>query len=378
MAKNTDNSDELDFNSFVLSDDPIQIQEAETDEKDEGKEEPSGDEDDSEEDDGDEGEDTQSLDEGEEDEDESEEEEEEDSDSKTEEEDESDEELGNGFTSIIQMMHEQNGWEYIAEDFEGKDSIEGLNEFLGEVISQNSVPDYASDETKRFDDFVRKYGEENAHKFLEANFGETDYENLDPSNEEDLKALHRDYLKETTKFSDKKIERQIKKAEDLGELDEDFDEMKEFMLNAKKEKAEAIEKAEEEAKVARQQEFQNYLNTQKKRIEDSTEIAGFDLSKKDKEGLYKFAYEQGRDGKTGYQKLREEDPDLDLKLLMLAYKGVDKAKISKEAESKQAKKLKKELSRHVDYNSGKSKGTTAPKKNSNKEGTDYSAFVLRK
>jgi hypothetical protein len=289
---------------------------------------------------------------------------------------EEEEDLGNGFTSIIEMMHEHNGWEYNAEDFSDKDSIEGLNDFIKEVITNNSRPDYASEESQKFDEFIQKYGAEKAADYLKKNYGEVDYEILSSDNEEDAKRLMKDYLKKTTKFSDAKIEKQIKKAEDLGELDEDFEEMKEFMLESKKKEAEEFEKSQEQEKISRQKQYQDYLETQKKRITDSKEIAGFEMTDKLADELYKFGYVQGRDGKTGYERLREKDKDIDLKLLMLAHKGVDKAKIGKEAETKVAKKLKKELSRFKDKATGSSKGAKAPKKNNPKQDTDYGAFVL--
>jgi hypothetical protein len=375
---------DLDFSEFILSDDPIGITEdpSKEEEKKENEtteattEETETKEEESEDTEG--AEDTEDGGDDEESEEVDEQEEEEEEESTEEESSEEEEELGNGFTSIIELMHEQNGWEYNAEDFKDSDSIEGLNDFIKEVIEANSQPEYASEETQRFDEFVRKYGPERAAEFLETNFGQVDYSNLDKDNEEHLKTAMRDYLKKTTKFSDKKIEKQIEKAEELGELEEEFDENIEFLIEAQKKEAEELEKAQEEEKVARQQEFQNYLNTQKDRIFKSDEIAGFELSDKDKDGLYKFAYEPGRDGRTGYQKLKEQDKDLDLKLLMLAYKGVDKAKISKDAETKAVKKLKKELSRHTDRTTGSTKGASAPKKTKSNESTDYSAFVFKK
>ena len=363
--------DEFSFDDFVMSDDPIQIQEKEEDEEVVDDTKKSDDTEEEEESGKDEESDEGELDDDQdEDEDDIEEEESDDDEQKDE---------GNGFKSIIELMHEQNGWEYKDEDFPD-DSVEGLNDFIREIVDSNSEPKFASDESKRFNDFIAKYGIEKAGDFLETNFGNTDYSEFKADNETQAKTLMRDYLKETTKFSDKKIEKQIEKADELGELEDEFEEMQEFMISSHKKKAEDLERIEEEAKVAKQQEFQGYLNSQKDRIDSAKEIAGFELNEKDKDGLFKFAYEQGRDGKTGYQKLRESDTDLDLKLLWLAYKGVDKAKISKDAESNVAKRLKKQLSRHSDSATGSNKGAGAPKKSNSKKsnGSDYSAFVLNK
>ena len=63
---------------------------------------------------------------------------------------------------------------------------------------------------------------------------------------------------------------------------------------------------------------------------------------------------------------------------MHAYKGLDKKKISKFADSDAAKKLKKDLSRHRDSSAKPVSKAGAPRKNNKKksEGTDYNAFLM--
>jgi hypothetical protein len=308
-----------------------------------------------------------------------EEEEEEDEESTVEDSDET-EETDDSFVPLIEAIHQHNGWEFNAEDFEDG-SMEGLMSFFSEVIEANSRPEYASEETARFDEFVRRYGPEKAGEYLSANFGEVDYENESFESDESKKELFRSYLKETTKFSDSKIEKEVKKAEELGELDDEdnINEYKEHMVESKKQKAKAIEQQAERERTRRYEEYQNYLSGQKDRIMKMDEIQGVKLSDRDKEDFYRFAYEVGKDGKTGYQRTREGDKDLDLKLLWSAYADSTGSSFRKKVESSVAKKVKKNLSRYTDKASKKSKGVGSPGKKSNpNEKVDYNDFVLRK
>jgi hypothetical protein len=100
-------------------------------------------------------------------EEEEEEEKEEDVEDVTEEDDEE------SFIPMIEALHQHNGWEFDPENFKDK-SINGLMDFVGEVVEANSKPEYASEESARFDEFVRRYGPEKATEYLQANYGEMD------------------------------------------------------------------------------------------------------------------------------------------------------------------------------------------------------------
>jgi hypothetical protein len=292
-----------------------------------------------------------------------------------EEQEETEEEVS--VTPLIEMIHEANGWEYDEEKFKNNDSIDGLMDFVGEIIEQNSVPQFASEEVEKFNKFVKEYGADKAAEYLEVNYGSVDYETIDLSSEDNQKRVYTDYLKSTTKFSDEKIAKEVKKLADLDELEAEVEDAKKYLVEDVEKQKVAFEKHQEELKKTQAYNFNKYLGEQKNRIDSAKEIAGFELSDKDKEGLYKFAFETDRTGKTEYQKLKEKDKDLDLKLLMLAYKGVDKEKISKSATTETAKKLKKSLSRFKDKKDVKGSGTKAPKKSNPNKDIDYNDFLLK-
>lgn len=297
------------------------------------------------------------------------------------EEDDNEDETSNPFTTMIEAIHDHNGFEFNAEEFKDKGDMDGLMEFIGDIVKDNSVPTYASDQSRKFDEFIAKYGEDKASDFLKANFGPKDYDKVDINNIDQSKNLMRDYLKSTTKYSDTKIEKEIKKSEDLGEFEEteELQEMKDHMIKHVEETKTAVEERAESEKKKAYEDYQDHLIEQKKRIDSKDKIAGFEIKAKDKDALYKFGYEVGKDGFTPYQRMRKDDKDLDLKLLMLAFKGIDKEKISKSVNSDLSKKLQKDMSRFTDKKvQSKGSGTQAPKKINPNEEVNYDDFVLGK
>jgi hypothetical protein len=383
MGKKSEESEGIDFNDFVIGDnfeetldiageskkDEIEDEDEKDDQKDEDiKDEQDnddgGDDNDNELEDDDDDQDDDNDDDG------------------VVDDDDNDETEEDSLLPLIQAIHQHNGWEFDEESFEDG-SMDGLMNFIGEVIDVNSRPEYASQESARFDEFVRRYGPEKASEYLQANFGDIDYESAEFDDDDSKKDLYRNYLRDTTKFSDKKIEKEVAKAEELGELDdeENITEYKEHMIEAKAERAKAIEENAEKERQRRYQDYQNYLSSQKDRIVNTEEIAGHTLTQKEKDDFYRFAYEVGKDGKTGYQRTREADKDLDLKLLWSAYMDSNDSKYKKRVESNVTKKVKKNLSRFTDKNSKKKStgtGRASGKKGNPNSKVDYNDFVLNR
>jgi hypothetical protein len=276
---------------------------------------------------------------------------------------------------LIEAIHEKSGWEFKEEDFKDKNSVEGLMEFVDEVIAANSNPEFASDEVASFNEFVSKYGIEKAGEYLETNYGQVDYETIDTEDVDNQKRVYKDYLKSSTKYSDAKIDKEIKKLIDLDELGEEIEDAKAYLIEDNKTKKVEFERNQELAKQAQIDNFNNYLDTQKNRIDNAKKIAGFEPTKKEREDFYKFAYVKDRTGKTGYQKHKEANESLDLDLLWHAFKGTNKESISKGVKTETAKKLKESLSRRKD-NKGGGTGVVAPKKSNPKKDVDYNQFLI--
>jgi len=93
------------------------------------------------------------------------------------------------------------------------------------------------------------------------------------------KAIYKMYLKETTKFSDAKIDSEIEKKFELGLLEDEavdcLDELKEIVKNKEQLEIEKVRKMEESQK----QETLKKVEELKKLLEETNEVAGLKLTK---------------------------------------------------------------------------------------------------
>lgn len=116
------------------------------------------------------------------------------------------------------------------------------------------------------------------------------------------KAVYKMYLKETTKFSDEKIDSEIEKKFELGLLEDEavdcLDELKEIINNKEQIELEKVRKAEESQK----QETLRKAEELKKLLEETDEIAGLKLSKELK-SKWKKQYEPVEINVNGEKKI---------------------------------------------------------------------------
>jgi len=98
-----------------------------------------------------------------------------------------------------------------------------------------------------------------------------------------------------------------------------------------------------------------------KLIQSKDEIAGLPFkNKEDKDKFFEFGYVPDKKGETPYHKLFKADPEMELKMLMFAYRGIDKKKIVAMSEDNAAKKMRENLSKFTD---SQSKDTSSLNKN---------------
>ena len=176
------------------------------------------------------------------------------------------------------------------EEFDG--TAEGLktamiNEIVGAVeMYKETLPDRVKDLINNYEEGVP------LEQLLKLDKEELQVLSLDEDKiKEDIslqKETVRNYLKKTSKFSDKKIDNQIQYYEDSGELEEEAlnaaTELKDLL---KTEKEQAVEQAKQKEKMMQDQARQDLANLNKK-IQDATEIIpGLKLNDKVKSELIK-------------------------------------------------------------------------------------------
>ena len=201
-------------------------------------------------------------------------------------------------TGFFDAMAEKMGWELDEEDEKPK-TAEELIEYFSDVIEENSVPDYASEEVQKLDEFVRNGGNLRDYFTIDK---EIDLEEISiEGDENNQKLVVKEFLKEKG-FNAKQIEKKLTKYEDAGLLEDEAEDALEALKEIKEQKKEQLlakqRKDAEEAQKRQQEFFTNVVNE----IKGMDNIHGVNIPEKDKKELLDFIFKPDANGVTRYQK----------------------------------------------------------------------------
>lgn len=230
------------------------------------------------------------------------EEEEEDS-NEGEEEEEGEEEIDENeskqVSALFDAIAEELDWEFTEEEKDEKpNTVEGLVKYFKDVIKENSVPEYASEEVKELDEFVRNGGK------LEDFFSITpdiDLENFDTTDESNQKQIVKMLLVEKG-YNEKQINKKLEKYEDAGILEDEAEDALEEMKEISEKKKEELlknQKKQNEQRIANQQKFFNDVVGE---INNMDNVRGIKIPEKDKKALLTYIFKTDANGRTQYQK----------------------------------------------------------------------------
>lgn len=210
-----------------------------------------------------------------------------------------DEEETSKVTALFDAIAEELEWEFDDNEKEEKPkTVEELVNYFKEVIQEQSVPQYASEEVAKLDEFVRNGGDLNDYFTV---VPEIDYENFDTTIEANQKQIVKMLLTEKG-FSEKQIAKKIEKYEDAGILEDEAEDALEAMKDieqTKKEQLLANQEKEYRKRVAKQQEFVDNVVSE---INAMDNIRGIKIPEKDKKALLTYIFKADANGKTQYQK----------------------------------------------------------------------------
>lgn len=200
--------------------------------------------------------------------------------------------------NFFDSLSEQLGWSDV-EDEDKPKTAEDLVEYFKDVIEENSVPQYASEEVEKLDEFVRNGGNLKDYFSIDADI---DLDNIEvEDNEINQKLVVKEFLKEKG-FSAKQIDKKITKYEDAGILEDEAVDALEALKDIKAERKEKL--LEEQQKSAReaQKQQQTFFNNVVSEIKGMDSIYGIEIPEKDKRALLEYIFKPDAEGVTKYQK----------------------------------------------------------------------------
>ena len=214
------------------------------------------------------------------------------------EDDDSNEEPTETVTALFDAIAEELNWSMDEED-KKPTNVEDLVAYFKDVIEENSVPQYASEEVEKLDEFVRNGGNLKDYFSIDADI---DLDNIEvEDNEINQKLVVKEFLKEKG-FSAKQIDKKITKYEDAGILEDEAVDALEALKDIKAERKEKL--LEEQQKSAReaQKQQQTFFNNVVSEIKGMDSIYGIEIPEKDKRALLEYIFKPDAEGVTKYQK----------------------------------------------------------------------------
>lgn len=204
----------------------------------------------------------------------------------------------NAVATFFEALSDKMGWE-LDEDEEIPQTPEELVEYFQEVIEENSVPQYASEEVEALDKFVKNGG--NLKDYFQID-GELDLEDFEiEDNEVNQKLVIKEFLKEKG-FSSKQIDKKLTKYEDAGLLEDEATDALEALRDIREQKKQQLLEEQEKSANELKKRQREYFNSVVTEIKGMDNIRGIKIPQKDKQALLEYIFKPTADGKTQYQK----------------------------------------------------------------------------
>lgn len=204
----------------------------------------------------------------------------------------------NAVATFFEALSDKMGWE-LDEDEEIPQTPEELVEYFQEVIEENSVPQYASEEVEALDKFVKNGGNLKDYFQIDGKLDLEDFEIED--NEVNQKLVIKEFLKEKG-FSSKQIDKKLTKYEDAGLLEDEATDALEALRDIREQKKQQLLEEQEKSAKELKKRQQDYFNSVVTEIKGMDNIRGIKIPQKDKQALLEYIFKPTADGKTQYQK----------------------------------------------------------------------------
>lgn len=249
-------------------------------------------------------------------------------------------------------------------------TVDGLTDYIRQVVDENSKPQYADDRIQKLDEYVKAGGK--FEDFYSAQQEMMNLDNIDIEEESNQKAVVRELLKRSG-YSDEKINRRIERFEDADMLEEEAEDALERLKEIHQKELEDAQKEQYEYQQAQEQQAREFFDSVSKGINKLTNIRGINVPTDDRKALYDYIFKTDATGQSQYQK--DFNKNLTKNLIESAYftmKGdalISEAQ--KDGESSAAKKL-----RNILRNSAKNHSTLSIKEEKQPQAWDIASKFL--
>lgn len=252
---------------------------------------------------------------------------------------------------LFDAIGQQFGWNM--DDIDEKDrplTVEDLTNYMGEVVKQNSKPQYADDRIAQLDEYVKNGGK--FEDFYSKQQTQLSYDNIDMENESNQKAVVTELLKYNG-YTDEQIRNKISRYEDADMLEEESEDALDRLKMIKKHELEYAQQQQEEALRQQEEQTKQFYNSCMNEINSLTSIRGVQIPKEDRRKLIDYIFNVDQNGVSKFQRDYNNQDNFINNLITTAYmtmKGDSFISTAKrDGESSATEKLRKML-RHTSRN----------------------------
>jgi len=204
---------------------------------------------------------------------------------------------------FMDKMAGELGWSL--DEKEKFDSVSDVVDYMEGIVAEASQPEYASEDVKVFDDFVRNGG--NLRKFYEdVVSGTLDLEDFDMDVEENQRAIIREDLRNKG-TSEKQISRKIDRWETSGTLADEAEDALPSVETYREKKSEKLLRDQKKAHTDAVEQQQKIVSDVQSYVKKLKDIRGVPISDIEKKKLINDAFRTDATGQTHYQKVYNEN-----------------------------------------------------------------------
>ncbi len=187
---------------------------------------------------------------------------------------------------------------------------------------------------------------------------EVDYSHVDMDDEDNYSILIEEYLQDQELDSDE-IEEMIQSYRDSNTLQKQAKMAQKYLIKRREQSILEATRKQEETIKARQKQAEEVQSNIKSKILSLEEIAGFEISKKEKQNLIDYIFKPvNRQGETQVQVDMKVDDTMSIKQAYLMMKKFDFSQVEKKAKTSTARDFKKILNKYSET----SKKSSMPRK----------------
>lgn len=202
-----------------------------------------------------------------------------------------------GVGAFFDAFAEALNWD-VSED-DKPTSIDGLIDYIGDLVEQNSKPEYADDRVAQLDAYIRNGGR--FEDFYSNSQKATQYEQLDMEDESNQRLVVRDYMK-LQGYDDQAINRKIERYEDADMLEDEAADAVVYLKRIQEQQLAQMQQQQEQLRAQQEQQAMEFVTNLNQNINQLDNIRGIAVPKEDRKMLLDYITRTDADGLTQYQK----------------------------------------------------------------------------